>query len=51
VQEDDRRSGSCFLEIETDMVAGDGVGHLKIPLVVPDFIGRGINHSQRAPPQ
>jgi hypothetical protein len=51
VQEDDRRSGSCFLEIETDMVAGDGVGHLKIPLVVPDFIGRGVNHSQRAPPQ
>ena len=27
VQEDDRRAGACFLEIEPDIVAGDGIGH------------------------
>src|ERR1700687_794053 len=28
VQENDRRSLAYFLEIETDIVAGDGIGHL-----------------------
>jgi hypothetical protein len=28
VQENDRRPASCFFEIQADIIAGDGVGHL-----------------------
>jgi hypothetical protein len=36
VQEDDRRPASCFLEVEPDIIAADGIGHLLVPLVGPD---------------
>jgi hypothetical protein len=35
VQEDDRRSLACLLEIETDIVAGDGIGHFDFPFLGP----------------
>jgi hypothetical protein len=37
VQEEDRRSLACLLEIETDIVAGDGIGHFDFP-----FLGPGL---------
>jgi hypothetical protein len=36
VQEDDRRSRACFFEVEPDVIAADGIGHLLVPLVGPD---------------
>src|SRR5260370_8685465 len=38
VQEDDRRSLACLLEIETDTIVGDGIGHL-----IFLFLGRPRN--------
>src|SRR5260370_15416472 len=38
VQEDDRRSRACLLEIETDTIVGDGIGHL-----IFLFLGRPRN--------
>jgi hypothetical protein len=35
VQKDDGRSAAHFLEIETDIVAGDGIGHLLFLLIEP----------------
>src|SRR5258705_9030650 len=35
MQEDDGCPASCFLEIEADFVAGDGIGHLTFLLVGP----------------
>jgi hypothetical protein len=33
MQEDDGCSGSGFLEIEADIIAGDGIGHLTFLLL------------------
>src|SRR6266699_1172498 len=35
MQEDDGCPASCFLEIEADFVAGDGIGHLTFLLIGP----------------
>ncbi len=35
VQEDDRRSAAGLFEVEADMIAGDGIGHL---LFLPLFL-------------
>jgi hypothetical protein len=35
MQENNRCPASRFLEIETDIIAGDGIGHLTHPLVGP----------------
>jgi hypothetical protein len=42
VQEDDGRSAASFLEIEPDIVAGDGIGHLLF-LLMADFPKVAVN--------
>jgi hypothetical protein len=37
MQEDDGSPASGFLEIQADVIAGDGIGHLTFFLLLPSF--------------